>query len=244
LSAKVSLDKAREAMQAPQDEYHLQELVIGLDPDNPAHSLPAFQKGERVLDIGCGAAQTLIAACPYRLPGEGGGCVTCTRTDNACQGWASGVDVDEGAVRLGRAWSRILQLQHASAEHLPYSDQEFDVVVSRVALVFVDMRTVLTEVRRVLRPGGRIWFTLHRFSMVTHQIRCKNWRGLIYLAYVILNGVYFHLTLRTLPLLDRREYWQPPSAMRRILAKYGFEDIQIETRREGLTVSATLTSGS
>ena len=215
----MDFDKAREAVQTPKNEYHLQELKIALDSDNPAHYLPTIQTGLRVLDVGCGAGQTLIAACPYRMPGEGGGCVTCARKDNVCLGWACGVDIDEGAIRLGHAWSRTLQLQHASAEHLPYKDREFDVVISRVALMFVDMRTALSEIRRVLRPGGRIWFSLHRFSDVTRQIGHKNWRGLIFLAYVALNGVLFHLSLRTWPLFGRREYWQTPSAMRRVLAK-------------------------
>lgn len=244
MNKPISFEKAQESAQKPKDEYHLQELMIALDRDSSAHFLPSFRRGERVLDIGCGAGQTLIAACPYRLAGEGGGCVTCSRVDNVCQGWASGIDIDEDAIRLGHAWTRILQLRQASADHLPFKDHEFDVVISRVALVFVDMRAVLGEVRRVLRPGGRIWFTLHRFSMVAHQIPRKNWRGLIYLMYVALNGVFFHLTLRTLSLLGHLEYWQTSSSMRRILSKYGFEDVQIKTQRAGLTVSATLASES
>lgn len=214
--------------------------MIALDPDSPAHFLPSFRRGERALDIGCGAGQTLIAACPYRLPGEGGGCVTCARTDNLCQGWASGIDVDEDAIRVGHEWSRVLQLQTGPAEHLPYKDGEFDVVISRVALVYMDMRTVLGEVRRVLRPKGRIWLTLYPLSMVTGQIPRRNWRGLLYLAYVALNGIFFHLTLRTFSLFGRREYWQTPSSMRRVLAKYGFKDVQVDTRADGLTISASL----
>ena len=234
----MSIDKAREAVQTPGDEYHLRELMIALDSGDPAHYLPTFRVGEKVLDIGCGAGQTLIAGCPYRMPGEGGGCATCARTDDLCLGWASGIDVDQDAIRMGQAWSRILQLQYGRAEHLPYKDQQFDVVVSRVALVFVDMRLALSEIRRVLRPGGRIWFSLHRFSMVTQQIPRKNWRGLIYLAYVALNGLLFHLTLRTCPLFGRREYWQTSSGMRRLLSNFGFNDIHFETKGSALIVTA------
>src|ERR1700688_1190738 len=98
---KIMFDNARAAVKTPEDEYHLRELMIALDSDSPAHFVPSFRAGERVLDIGCGAGQTLIAACPYRLPGEGGGCVTCARIDDVCQGWASGVDIDENAIRVG-----------------------------------------------------------------------------------------------------------------------------------------------
>ena len=239
---RMSFDKAREAVQTSRDEYHLQELRVALDIESPAHYLPSLQRGQKVLDIGCGAGQTLIAACPYRMPGEGGGCVTCARTDNVCRGWASGVDIDEDALRLGHAWSRVLELRQGAAEQLPFNDQQFDSVVSRVALVFVDMRTALSEVRRVLRPGGRIWFSLHRFSMVTQQIDRKNWRGLIYLAYVALNGLLFHLTLHTRAFFGRREYWQTSSAMERILSKYGFRDIHIETEGGTMIISARLTT--
>ena len=237
----MDFDKAREAVQTPKNEYHLQELKIALDSDNPAHYLPTIQTGLRVLDVGCGAGQTLIAACPYRMPGEGGGCVTCARKENECLGWACGVDIDDDAIRLGHAWSRTLQLQHASAEHLPYKDQEFDIVISLCR----------SHVRRHANgpfrnpPCFATWWqnlvcSLHRFSDVTRQIGHKNWRGLIFLAYVALNGVLFHLSLRTWPLFGRREYWQTPSAMRRVLAKYGFEDIQIEMTRGFLIVSACL----
>lgn len=236
----VILDRAREAVQTTEDQYHLRELMVALDSNSPAHFLPKFRVGEKVLDIGCGAGQTLIAACPYRVPGESGGCVTCARTDNTCYGWACGVDIDESALRLGRAWSRILQLQHASADHLPYNDRQFDVVISRGALMFVDMQVALSEIRRVLRPSGRIWFSLHRYSMVTRQIRHKSWRGLIFMGYVALNGLFFHLTLRTLPLFGRREYWQTSSGMKRVLAKYGFKDIHVETKGGALIVSARL----
>lgn len=231
---------AQEAVQTPEDQYHLNELLIALDSTNPAHFLPKFQTGERVLDIGCGAGQTLIAACPYRLPGEGGGCVTCARKDDICLGWAHGIDIDKNAIRMGKAWSRILQLKNASAEDLPYEERYFDVVISRVALVYVDMRTALREIRGVLRPGRRIWFTLYPFSMVTQQVPRRNWRGFIYLMYVGLNGLLFNLTLRTLPFFGDREYWQSCSAMKRILSNYGFEDIQTERKRYALIVSARL----
>src|SRR5438270_4442236 len=103
--------------------YQFAELRIALDPTDPAHALPRLIQGEKVLDIGCGAGQTLIAACAYRIPGTGGLCVSCSRTD--CPEWGYGIDVDESAIALGGQWSKRHVLKLGAAERLPFPDHEF-----------------------------------------------------------------------------------------------------------------------
>lgn len=209
---------------------------MALDPQNAAHSLPQIHPGEKVLDIGCGAGQTLIAACAYRRPGEGGLCVTCSRDD--CPVWGYGIDVDGHALRLGGAWSRRMVLRDGSAERIPFGDAEFDVIISRVALAYADLPQAAREMRRVLRPGGRLWLTLHSFSTAINPSKERNLKGTLYRTYVALNGLIFHLTLRTFSLLGRTESWQSGSAMKRLLTKSGFTEVEVDRTERCFLVTA------
>ena len=55
-----------------------------------------------------------------------------------------------------------MELLHASAETIPLPDNSVDTVIASLVLCTVkDPRRVLTEVRRVLRPGGTFRFVEH-----------------------------------------------------------------------------------
>jgi ubiquinone/menaquinone biosynthesis C-methylase UbiE len=65
----------------------------------------------------------------------------------------------ERRVREQRASARVLR---APAEDLPFDDHTFDVAVSTLVLCGVDDQPrALRELRRVLRPGGRLLFIEH-----------------------------------------------------------------------------------
>lgn len=58
--------------------------------------------------------------------------------------------------------SRSAHIEAAPAETLPFDDGSFDTVVSTLVLCTVaDPHRALAEVRRVLRPGGRLLFCEH-----------------------------------------------------------------------------------
>ena len=109
--------------------------------------------GRDVLEIGCGAAQAgrwLVAQ---------GARVTA-------------FDVSHGQLRQARALNdasgvRVERLVQADAQALPFAAAAFDVVCSAFgALPFVaDAPATLREAARVLRPGGRLVFS------VTHPLR-------------------------------------------------------------------------
>jgi ubiquinone/menaquinone biosynthesis C-methylase UbiE len=64
---------------------------------------------------------------------------------------------------------------HAPAEELPFEDDSFDVAVSTLVLCTVkDQPRALSELRRVLVPGGRLLFIEHVLSADPRLARWQN----------------------------------------------------------------------
>jgi ubiquinone/menaquinone biosynthesis C-methylase UbiE len=104
---------------------------------------------DRVLDLGCGIGNILIALVE--------------RTAFAQP--AVGVDVSPALIELGQrevhraGLDDRIRLQVALATSLPFEDSAFDVIVTSHVLKHLDDEALLTsfrEVVRVLRPGGRL----------------------------------------------------------------------------------------
>jgi ubiquinone/menaquinone biosynthesis C-methylase UbiE len=98
--------------------------------------------GTRVLEVGCGAAQFGIALA------RKGARVT-------------GIDLSREQLRHARrnvaAAGVDMRLEHGDAEDLSrFRPSSFDLAVSDFAVGFMDLDRLLPQVRRVLRPGGRV----------------------------------------------------------------------------------------
>ncbi len=98
----------------------------------------------RVVDVGCGTGR-LLEQMRATLPG------------------ARLTGVDMSAAYIGHGARRLrgadVDLRVGNAEHLPFEDQSFDAVVS--VFMFHELprnvrRRVFAEMRRVLKPGGRL----------------------------------------------------------------------------------------
>ena len=92
-------------------------------------------EGKDVLELGCGTGLILKEIAPKARS-------------------AKGIDISPGM--LEQAKGRGLDVQVASATQLPFEDESFDAVYSFKVLAHVeDIEKAMSEVARVLRPGGR-----------------------------------------------------------------------------------------
>jgi arsenite methyltransferase len=133
----------------------------------------AGSAGERILDVGCGpgfyVAELLEEVGPT--------------------GWVVGVDASPQTLALARRrtdGADNVQLHQADATQLPVPDASFDAALSVQVLEYVaDVDAALAELRRALRPGGRLvvwdidWSTVSWHSADPARMRrvLRAWDG-------------------------------------------------------------------
>jgi ubiquinone/menaquinone biosynthesis C-methylase UbiE len=102
-------------------------------------------EGKPALELGCGAAQWTVEL---------------TRRGAR----ATGLDLSAAQLDLARKHLAGIEasLVQGSAEEMPFGEESFDLVMcDHGALSFADPRAAIPEVARVLRPGGRLAFSIH-----------------------------------------------------------------------------------
>lgn len=132
--------EAYERHMVPGMFVHWAELVV---------RIAAPQPGERVLDVACGTGIGARLAARSVMPG----------------GKVAGVDVDPGVIEVARSLSRQAGTPHewhcASALEMPFERATFDLCLCLQGLQFFPDRVAgFSEMRRVLKPSGRLVATL------------------------------------------------------------------------------------
>ena len=112
----------------------------------------------RVLDVGCGS-----------------GWATRLLADYAVNGRVTGIDISDEMVNLARESSRShpnTDFEVASAEQLPFPDNEFTQAFSMESLYYYrNIPKALKEIQRVLKPGGSFFAVVDLYweNEATHQ---------------------------------------------------------------------------
>lgn len=178
---------------------------------------PIHQGYKAVLDLGCGAGQTLITS-PL-----------------AVDATAVGVDVDLSALRLGKELDKRIRFVCGRGEDLPFKSECFDFVYSRVALPYMHLGSSLSEMWRVLKVGGGIWIVLHTCRMALKDLWesfvSLNAKRTAYRIYVFVNGLLMHLFQTEIHLpfnTNRYESFQTIKGISRALSAAGFINVQVE----------------
>ncbi len=107
----------------------------------PLCEAAGVEPGQAVLDVACGTGATTREAATRVQPG----------------GRVTGLDCNSGMLAVASARAPDIRWVEDRAEELPFPDDSFDAVLCQFALMFFEDRArALSEMRRVLRPGGRL----------------------------------------------------------------------------------------
>lgn len=100
-----------------------------------------IQEGAHVLDIACGSGVLARAASKHAGP----------------SGRVIGLDPAPGMIAAAKEVEPHIEWVLGTAENLPFDDGAFDCVVSQFGMMFFqDHMKAANEMKRVLRPGGRL----------------------------------------------------------------------------------------
>lgn len=146
----VADPKSQEASSTPDytmgfSEEFLESLRRYTAETNAGYLLPYLRPGLRVLDFGCGPGTISVGLARAVAPGE-----------------MHGLDMEESQIELARSVARVggqdnTTFHVGDVSHLDFEDNFFDVAHCHNVLMHVpDTLAVLTEVKRVLKPGGII----------------------------------------------------------------------------------------
>ena len=164
-----------------------------------------FAAASKVLDVGCGEGVQLS-----RLAAEGL--------------WPCGVDPSMTALQSCRTLN--LSVVQCKGERLPFLFESFDGVICKVVLPYVNERTTINEIGRVLRPGGVAYFVSHGAGYyLRYLLQPPRFVFRIYGARALLNTWLWATTGLVLPgFLGDTTY----QSRRRLLERYRAAGLELE----------------
>lgn len=208
-------------------QQHHGEAVGGGPPENyeryfvPAIGAPlaadlieiaALRPGERVLDVACGTG--VVARLAAKLVGAAG--------------TVAGLDANPGMLAVARSTTppgMAIDWHEASVEAMPLPDASFDAVLSQMGLQFVpDKHAALSEMARVLVPGGRLVLNV---PGPTPQ-----------LFVIMAEALARHIGAEAAGFVNQVFSLHDPAELRDLTIAAGFRDISVRADTKSLRLSA------
>jgi ubiquinone/menaquinone biosynthesis C-methylase UbiE len=165
----------------------------------------AVAKGDRVLDVGTGTGVGAEVAA-------------------SVEATVVGIDRSMAMLTVGHRQRPSLPLLAGQVVDLPFRDRTFDVVMGNFVLAhFVKVETALFDVRRVLRPGGRIGFTAWADGKDAYE---QAWLELV--ENVVPRDMLAPAYAAAAP---GHERFKRPAAIEETLRTAGFRQVRTERKR-------------
>jgi ubiquinone/menaquinone biosynthesis C-methylase UbiE len=140
----------------------------------------------------------------------------------------TGIDINGSSLAIAKAKFPGRNYLQGAGEYLPFASESFDRVVCSVALPYMNITKTLAEIHRSLVPGGSVSLSLHLPGFTIAELRRALPKPVptLFRLYVLTNGVWFHLTGRTMGFLNgRTESFQTERGMRIALTRAGFVNV-------------------
>jgi len=170
--------------------------------------LAGVKTGSRVLDVGAGAGDSAVMAARRAGP-----------TGHVLATDISASMLEIAAESAGHERVTNLRTRVADAQHLDLASDSFDAAISRNCLMLIpDYRLALTEVRRVLTPGGR-------FAAIVYSTpdRCP--------YFSIPHAIAFRVGRLTSPRVEEFGEFRlsAPGLLQDAFSSAGFRDVAVHT---------------
>ena len=165
-----------------------------------------FPAGSRVLDIGFGTGEQM-----RRIGARG------------CR--SVGLEIDPGLARKGRLAG--LAVCRAQAEHLPFRTASMDGVVCKVVIPYTDEEKAVSEIARVLRPGGTARVSYPGGGdFLRYLLADWDWRRRVYGLRTMVNTFFYALTGSRLSGFLGDTLYQSERRLRQYYAGHGLEIVE------------------
>src|ERR1700736_5470776 len=139
------------AARAWADQYERMDRAVA-DLTKSLLDMAAPQPGEHVLDIGCGSGTTGLELAPRGGPGG-----------HVLGAGLSNQSVTRARQRIADAGLRHAEVIVADVSAHPFEQKSFELAFSRFGVMFFsDPRAAFANVRRAIKPGGRVALAVFR----------------------------------------------------------------------------------